>query len=226
MQNSANNLQTQAYEIIKNKILRADYIPGQKISEKEIEADVEIGRTPVREALIHLRRDGLIDVIPQSGTYISLIDMHAATDARFVRENIEKEVVREASNHISPLISDSFSQILRQQKLQIERQNVAAFFDTDEAFHRKFYEITDKVLVWDWLQIVNIHLNRFRWLRLKINELDWDMLTDQHQQILNAVKNHNIDKAGFLASQHLHLMLEEQQTLLATFPEYFKDTRG
>lgn len=224
MQNSANNLQTQAYELIKNKILRADYTPGQKISEKEIEANVKIGRTPVREALIHLRRDGLIDVIPQSGTYISLIDMHAATAARFVRENIEKKVVMEASNQINPAISESFAQILRQQKLQIERQNVAAFFDADEAFHRKFYEITDKVLVWNWLQIVNIHLNRFRWLRLKVTELDWDMLTEQHQQILTAVKQHDIDEAGFLASQHLHLMLEEQQTLLDAFPEYFMNT--
>lgn len=222
MQNSASNLQTQAYQQIKNNILQANYEPGQKISEKDIEADVGIGRTPVREALIHLRHDGLIDVIPQSGTFISLIDLHAAVAARFVRENIESKVVMEASNRISAEDALDFTEIMQQQKQQIKQQNVAGFFDTDEAFHRKFYEITDKRIVWDWLQSVNIHLNRFRWLRLKVAQLDWNMLEDQHTAILNAVKNHDIDEAGFLASRHLHLMLEEQQTLLDTFPEYFK----
>lgn len=221
MQNAANNLQTQAYELIKNKIIRAEYTPGQKIVEKEVEATINIGRTPVREALIHLRRDGLINVVPQSGTSISLIDMHAATSARFVRESIEKKVVMEAGNQMNTLNAASFDQILQQQKLQIESRNVPAFFAADEAFHRKFYEITDKILVWDWLQIVNIHLNRFRWLRLKVAELNWDTLIEQHQHILDAVQHHNVEKAGFLASQHLHLMLEEQQTLLEKFPEYF-----
>lgn len=221
MQNAANNLQTQAYELIKNKIIRAEYTPGQKIVEKEVEATINIGRTPVREALIHLRRDGLINVVPQSGTSISLIDMHAATSARFVRESIEKKVVMEAGNQMNTLNAASFDQILQQQKLQIESRNVPAFFAADEAFHRKFYEITDKILVWDWLQIVNIHLNRFRWLRLKVAELNWDTLIEQHQHILDAVQHHNVEEAGFLASQHLHLMLEEQQTLLEKFPEYF-----
>lgn len=221
MQNAANNLQTQAYELIKNKIIRAEYTPGQKIVEKEVEATINIGRTPVREALIHLRRDGLINVVPQSGTSISLIDMHAATSARFVRESIEKKVVMEAGNQMNTLNAASFDQILQQQKLQIESRNVPAFFAADEAFHRKFYEITDKILVWDWLQIVNIHLNRFRSLRLKVAELNWDTLIEQHQHILDAVQHHNVEEAGFLASQHLHLMLEEQQTLLEKFPEYF-----
>ena len=72
---SRNDLTGQAYDLILKKIIDAEYEPGQKISEKKIEEDLQIGRTPVREALLQLRQESLINVIPQSGTYISKIDL-------------------------------------------------------------------------------------------------------------------------------------------------------
>lgn len=65
---------------------------GQKISEKELEQRLIIGRTPIREAIIRLRREALIHVVPQSGTYISKISIKQIEEARFVRETLEKEV--------------------------------------------------------------------------------------------------------------------------------------
>ena len=53
------NFQSQAYESIKELILTAKLIPGQKISEKELEQRLTIGRTPIREAIIRLRREAL-----------------------------------------------------------------------------------------------------------------------------------------------------------------------
>ena len=87
------NFQSQAYESIKELILTAKLIPGQKISEKELEQRLTIGRTPIREAIIRLRREALIHVVPQSGTYISKISIKQIEEARFVRETLEKEVL-------------------------------------------------------------------------------------------------------------------------------------
>lgn len=216
------SMQNQAYEIIKNKILMAVYYPGQRVSEKSVVTDLGIGRTPVREALLHLRRDNLIRVAPQSGTFISLIDLHAATEARFIRENLEKMVVLQATNQITSTQIDHLDAILQRQQLEIKLHNVTGFFETDEQFHQFFYQVADKNLVWDWLQDINIQLNRFRWLRLKINELDWESLTKDHQQILAAIKNKDAQRASELAGNHLHLMLEERATLLAHFPNYFE----
>ena len=56
-------------------------MPGQKISEKDIKTDIEIVRTPVREAILRLKQEGLINVIPKSGTYISLIELDRVHDA-------------------------------------------------------------------------------------------------------------------------------------------------
>ena len=68
------SLQNQAYQSIRRQIIYADLEPGKKVSEKKLEETHSIGRTPIREALIQLRQHGLVDSIPQSGNYISLID--------------------------------------------------------------------------------------------------------------------------------------------------------
>ncbi|MGV7864248.1 GntR family transcriptional regulator, partial [Mycobacterium kansasii] len=83
----------EAYNEIRYRIMHNKYTPGQKVSEKVISDELGIGRTPVREAIIRIERDGLIDVIPQSGTYISKIDMNTANNARFVRQIMEGEIM-------------------------------------------------------------------------------------------------------------------------------------
>lgn len=75
MQQMTKNMRNEAYSELRYRIMHNKFIPGQKISEKTISEELGIGRTPVREAIIRIERDGLIDVIPQSGTYISQIDM-------------------------------------------------------------------------------------------------------------------------------------------------------
>ena len=83
---TSENLQIQAYQAIRNQIIYSELPPGSKISEKNLEDYLKIGRTPIREALIKLRQENLVYTIPQSGTYISQIDLEKASNARFVRE--------------------------------------------------------------------------------------------------------------------------------------------
>lgn len=69
------SLQSQAYQAIRKQIIYADLEPGRKISEKALEEHLAIGRTPIREALIQLRQQELVYTIPQSGTYVSKINL-------------------------------------------------------------------------------------------------------------------------------------------------------
>ena len=90
------NLTEQAYEKILNKIISLEFEPGQRISEKGIENVIKIGRTPVREALLRLRQEELIYVVPQSGTYISKINLDRVFDSILVRNSMENKVLQEA----------------------------------------------------------------------------------------------------------------------------------
>lgn len=216
-----NNMQMTAYELIKQKIILAEYIPGQKISENMIVSDIDLGRTPVREALIHLKKDNLIDVIPQSGSYVAKIDLMSAKNARFVRENIEKQIISEATQNNNNAIIPELERIISLQRYYYKKKDTQGFFLMDDEFHRAFYLATNKGQIWEWLQILNSQLTRFRWLRLKLTNLKWQKLIDQHLAILKAVKANDTPLATKLVVNHLHLMLEEQQTLIDAFPDYF-----
>ena len=221
MTESTYNLQSQAYQKILDKILRNEYLPGQKISQKNLESDLEMGRTPIREALLRLRRDRLIYSVPQSGTFVTKIDLDAASNARFIRESLERKIVAEAAQLPNNFMITQAHDSLILQERYAKNGEFNLFFDADETFHRSFYLATDHAQVWTWLQTINIQFNRFRWLRLSVSELPWQTLIDQHRDILTAVENHNADQAEALTAKHLHMMEKEELSVIATFPEYF-----
>ncbi|KJY60730.1 GntR family transcription regulator [Bombilactobacillus mellifer] len=219
------SLNSQAYHIILKHIIVADFRPGQRLSEKELMDKLQMGRTPVREALLRLRQEGLISVVPQSGTYVAKIDIKVANSARFIRESIETRIICESAQlTITPPEQAEFTYILQNQKFYKEQKQYRKFFREDDNFHKKFYQLTNHQQVWDWLQTINMQLNRFRMLSLQDEDLPWERLIRQHQQILDTVKNHDASAAQNLITEHLRIMLVEQKRLKAKFPEYFEQT--
>lgn len=216
------NLTTTAYQLIMKKIIDADFKPGQKISEKKIEEAIGIGRTPVREALLQLRQENLLTVIPQSGTYISKIDMKEVLDARFVRASVEQRIMRNATTiDLSTEQVTRFNQILEEQKIVMHNGNFPKFLTSDDTFHRYFYIITNHSQIWEWLKRINIQFDRFRFLRLNVEGLSLERLIDEHQEILNAVKSKDINEVERLTANHMHRMLQEENSLIHAFPNYF-----
>lgn len=219
------NLTDQAYELISQKIIKTAYKPGSKISEKAIEHDLKIGRTPIREALLRLRQEHLIDVIPQSGTYISKIDLKSVLDARFVRTSIEQQVMKQATKID---ISDS-QRILFEINLQnqykamiIKDQNL--FLDLDDEFHHTFYQLTNHPEIWNWIQTINIQFDRYRFLSLNVEQISLIRLIDDHENILKSVLNHDMSQVTEFTKKHLNLALEEEKTVISKFPDYFINT--
>lgn len=218
------NLTGQAYQILIKKIIEADYVPGQKISEKKVEADIGIGRTPVREALLQLRQENLLDVVPQSGTYISKIDMKEVLDARFVRTSVEQRIMRNAAAlDITAEQQVHFQHILDQQEIVMKNGDFPAFLASDDEFHRYFYVITDHAHIWEWLKKINIPFDRFRFLRLKVEGLSKKDLLNGHRAILNAVQAKDINEVERLTANHMHRMLTEEDSLISAFPTYFEN---
>ena len=89
------SLQDQSYHTIRRKIVYLDYKPGEKLGVKQLCDDLDMGRTPVREALVRLAQEGLVRTVPQSGTYVSPINLTFAESACYIREHLEKQVIVE-----------------------------------------------------------------------------------------------------------------------------------
>ena len=222
---SQSNLTDQAYDRISQKIIKTIYKPGSKISEKAIESDLKIGRTPIREALLRLKQEQLIEVIPQSGTYISKIDLKSVLDARFVRTSIEQQIMKEAA---TKKISDSqkllFEINLQNQYKSMVIKDFNLFLDLDNEFHHTFYSLTNHSEIWNWIQTINVQFDRYRFLSLNVEQFSWIRLIDDHQDILKAVLDHDTSRVLNCTKRHLNLALKEKKTVIAKFPEYFINT--
>ncbi|MFB9770052.1 GntR family transcriptional regulator [Lactiplantibacillus modestisalitolerans] len=214
--------QDEAYIKIRDKILRMKFIPGERINKKALQKELSIGATPMREAFLRLSREGLLLVRPQSGTYVSKISIDEVYQARFVRESIEKLVIAEAITRLTSKDLDEFKKIIALQELYLKSGDYDQFFNLDEAFHRTFYKIDHKEFVWQWLQVVNLQFNRFRYFRLEETDLDWQQICDDHRAIVKAVADKRTQRAETAISRHLHMVDEDIKTALKHHPEYFE----
>ena len=88
---------TQVYASLRDAIIRAELAPGRQLSENEIAAWLGVSRTPIREALVRLRDERLVAIVPQLGTFVSRISPQAVSDAQFIREALEVAAIREAA---------------------------------------------------------------------------------------------------------------------------------
>ena len=216
-------LQDQAYQTLRQAIIFTKLKPGERLVPKELCAELDLGRTPVREAIVRLQQEGLVRTVPQSGTYVSKIDMHAEECARFSREQLEKQVAVECCARASEDDLARIDDVISQQTKAVSERNERAFFVTDNLMHEAIFEIADRREVWDWLSLTNAHFERFRWLSAITTGVGWSEVMEQHHQIRDAIATHNTNEISYLVTLHLHKALSDKQEVILAHPEYFED---
>jgi DNA-binding GntR family transcriptional regulator len=152
------NIQDAIYANLRKNIVNLRLEPGKVISEKEIARRYRVSRTPVREAFIRLAKEGLVRVIPQKETSVSLIDWSRVIQEFFLRESLETAVLVSLADHSG---TDQFALA----EHIIETQNTVAFtsgdyvefVNHDDLFHHAFFEAAGQALSWDVLQNMSGH---------------------------------------------------------------------
>lgn len=209
-----------SYQILKNRIFRMELEPGTKISEKEIADELNVSRTPVREAFMKLAEEELLDIIPQSGTIVSRINLKHVEEGRFIRERIEKEIVALACASFPEEFRFRLETNIALQDICAGNQNFYKLFELDEEFHQILFEGTGKERTWKMLQQLNIHFNRLRLLRLS-KDSHWEDIISQHKEIYQLIIHKQAEQAALVIESHLRLVVVEQEFLLAKYPQYF-----
>ena len=215
------SLQDQAYNALRSKIIYAELKPGTRLSAIGLEKETGIGRTPIRESFVRLREQELVETRPKSGTYVSKISMERAENACFLREKLERSVLIKCCSAATPEQKCRLEQILAESE-SLDHSETRRFFDLDNLFHETCFEIAGRHMLWDWMKSVNTHFERYNWLRMVSQDLDWEPIRRQHRRILEAIKRGDTDAASYLAETHLHLMPEEQGPVIALHPDYFE----
>jgi len=209
------------YQRLKQQIVSLELPPGTSLSEKETSLTFEVSRTPVRESFVRLAQEGLVLVLPQRGTRVSLIDPELVEEARFMREQLEKAVVRLACEAFSEDRLAGLENNLAQQREAIRQQDSKKMFELDEEFHRILFAGCRKSGTWEVIQQMNAHFNRTRVLWLWTDP-HWELLYEQHRQMFLAIKAQDADQAERIMMEHMRLSIANLPVLKERYPEYFK----
>ena len=191
-----------AYRVLKDNIMTLNLKPGELLSEADLSEKLGISRTPIREVLMRLKNEHLIEVKPQTGTYISLIDANLIEEAMFMRYTLEKEVLKTVSNNINDNLLIELEKNLFAQKLIANRDDSAIeFHKLDKKFHELLFEGSNKKNIWNSILNISTHYNRMRLLfEMQANK---EEIINQHEEYLNIIKNKSLDDIDKIVTYHI-----------------------
>ncbi|MEG1012125.1 MAG: GntR family transcriptional regulator [Ruthenibacterium sp.] len=207
-----------ARRVLLYNIVSLNLKPGDRIRENEICQQLNVSRTPVREGILDLAQHRLIEIFPQSGTYVSKIDLEYVENARYLRQVLESQLAREASQRKTPELLDRLRKNVDEQKKmeKIGKQ----FLQLDGEFHEIIYEMCARDFLLETLSAVCAHLDRARLLSYH-NGVSPKILQD-HERILQAIVQGDGETAYVTAYQHMERELEDEPMLRKKYPQYYK----
>ncbi|MBB3235842.1 GntR family transcriptional regulator [Phyllobacterium endophyticum] len=211
---------TAIYRELHAAIVAMEMTPGTALNEKVLTERFGVSRTPVREALIRLVEDGLVDVFPQSGTFVARIPVALIPEAVVIRQALEGATVERAAAIATPKDVEWLDEILARQRFLADRQNMSAFHEADEAFHEAIAGVSGHPGIWHYLKPVKVQIDRAR--RMTLPGLGrMEQVLSEHQVIRDAIGAHDVPAACAAMKQHLNAVIPDIETLRKSHPGSF-----
>jgi GntR family transcriptional regulator, rspAB operon transcriptional repressor len=216
----AGNTRAQVHALLRQAIVSLDLLPGQALSENELADYYNVSRTPVREALIRLADEDLVEVVPQLGTFVSRISVRHVTEIQFVWETLERASLPHAIRRITPRDAKYLRNLLDEQEEAGREGDLKQWLATDEDLHRTLLEIGGHPKAWSIVSSAKAHLDRVRMLSLPDEKMLADLHT-QHRAIVDHVVAKERRKADAILTEHLRFALDALEELASEHPSYF-----
>ncbi len=195
-------------------------LPGSPLQDKVLCARFAVSRTPVREALIRLAEDDLVDIFPQSGTFVARIRGDAIPEAVVIRQALEGATVTRVAAAGRAADLACLDAILDQQSLLAARGDTSSFHEADEAFHQTIATLSGHPGIWRLLKEVKLQIDRTRRLTLPVPGRMLHVVAE-HRTIRDAIARHDPAAAQAAMTDHLGAVLPDLEHLRLRFPSYF-----
>jgi DNA-binding GntR family transcriptional regulator len=209
----------QVLDHLRERIVALDLPPGMVLARADLAASFGVSQTPVRDALMRLEEEGLVDVFPQHKTVVSRIDIAQARQAHFLRRAIELEVARTLAAHDDAALVKRLRATIVRQRAALAAGDYSDFVACDQSFHRQMYEAADVPGLWEEVRRRSGHLDRLRRLHLPA-EGKGDAILLDHARIVDAIAKHDPDAAQQRVREHLSGTLLQVDAIRARHPDY------
>ena len=195
-------LSEQVYRLLRATIITGVLEPGAALQEPVITAQLGISRTPVREALLRLKDDGLVQIRRQAGTCVAPIDANRVEEGIIVRESLEPRIAQLAAARIDARTLEVLTHQTERMARAAARQDSRTFIEADDLFHQTLIDASGHQHIARIIQQINAQLDRIRYLSVS-EPIRAQTAVDEHHQLIAALSAGDGATCSALLQHHL-----------------------
>ena len=217
------SLAQKAYGTLRHAILSLHLKPGEVLRKPEICEQLGVSRSPVAEALARLAAEGLVDVVPQAGTFVARISIDEIRESAFLREALELAAVERLATIITDDQLKQLRRNLRVQEALVADHDFSGFYEMDRALHEQMLTFTGFRRLPQLAQTSWVHVDRARQLLLP-EPGRVEATVREHEAIVEALATRDPEAARAATRHHLRQLLAVLEPVMRSRPELFVET--
>lgn len=206
---------------LRTRIKEGELTPGTQLSENDVAHELGVSRTPVREAFIQLRQQGLLRVLPQRGSFVAPINLSDIENSYFLRETLELRTVELAAQRCTKTDAAKLQRIVNRHRNLIEGGSREAFMAADDAMHQCLVEMCGRPLVWQIVSDAKLQIDRVRYL-IAQDTAARERIVKDHERIVEAVIAKEPAAAIEAMRHHLSAIFPNIERLSAENPTFLE----
>lgn len=208
-----------AYAVLRENICSLNLAPGCTLNDTEIAKELGISRTPVREAIVQLKNESeIIEIYPQRGMKVALIDIDRVREVRLARLALEREAVRRCCVYAREQDLKELEENVALQQFYYARQDMQKAFELDNLMHRKIFMIAGCGFIYRVFRGPMIHFDRVRSMVSRYESFA-DSIGD-HVRLVKLLREGDQDGAERLIELHLDRWFMNEKKLREEYPDY------
>jgi GntR family transcriptional regulator, rspAB operon transcriptional repressor len=202
-------LTLRVYRAIKERILSGEIPVGRRLHCEDLAAQLGVSRTPVREAMMMLTREGLVEVIARSQTRVRTFTERDLDEIFDLRTALETLAIRKSVDRLRPEQLKRLCGMYRKSEAAMKRGNSKPVFEFDQELHRTILEASGNSRLQDMMAAINDYVVLFR--NIGLTTITHRGHTARHSDILKALEHGDAEGAARAMTEHL--LVSKEQTL-------------
>ncbi|MEG0616666.1 MAG: GntR family transcriptional regulator [Oscillospiraceae bacterium] len=185
--NQNENSRAFAYRLLRNNIMTLKLVPGTVIKEGELSRQLNMSRTPIHEAITALKDEWLVEVVPQSGTKVTLIDKSLLKEGYNARLLFESSLLSDCAGKLGRTQASALQDCLSRQEAASEKLATQPdiFIQLDDEMHRMMYAFSGRARTWQAIRGLVSHYDRARYLDAMSGKTDTEKVLREHREFYN-----------------------------------------